>query len=381
MNNRKKIKVARLFTRYIGLQSHFLFDILQLLNNDQFEVICIFLKRGSDLPNFLEDRGVRCFYISDQDSLKGLNLKALKTLIKVLRDEEVDILHCDRHQATVYGTIASVFAKVPVVISHVHGLNRAKRWNRRLMYRILNFKIDRFIGCSKRVAQDVLANFGNPKKGQVLHIDNSVDADAYANVVVDRVKLRSSLNIPDKSFLFLAVGRLAPTKGYDNLIAAFSQVVNEYPNVHLLFLGDGRLRNDLEKQVCDLNISDNVLFLGKVSDVGIYLKASDCFVMSSLAEGMPLSILEAMAAGLPVISTAVGGIPEIIPDDSYGLLVPPGDVDALKDAMVSYLEKDDIDLSEISKRAKNRIYEKYTHDIAVSKLKDVYMSCYKEKKG
>jgi len=125
--------------------------------------------------------------------------------------------------------------------------------------------------------------------------------------------------------LFVTVGRLATQKGHSYLLEAIARVVNEFPNAKFLFAGDGPLRAELETRVDALNIRNYVWFLGIRNDIPLLLSMCDGFILPSLWEGLPIALLEAMYAGLPVIATDVEGVDEIIKDGENGLLVPPAD--------------------------------------------------------
>jgi glycosyltransferase involved in cell wall biosynthesis len=137
----------------------------------------------------------------------------------------------------------------------------------------------------------------------------------------------------DARSTIVAVGRLAPQKGYDVLLRAFAQVAPAHPSWNLAIVGEGPLRVELTGLAASLGIADRVEFRGWLPEPGVVLAASDIFVMASLYEGFPNALLEAMACGLPVISTQSIGAGEIISDGHDGLLTPVGDADALADAM------------------------------------------------
>jgi glycosyltransferase involved in cell wall biosynthesis len=163
-------------------------------------------------------------------------------------------------------------------------------------------------------------------------IPNGVPTDEYAPDPDKRVQWRQAHGIEPHATVLVHIGRFAPPKNHALLIEAFAQVHSDAP-LYLLLVGGGELENAVREQVAGLGLQGRVRFLGVRADVADILRASDVFVLSSDYEGNPLSVLEAMAAGLPVVSTAVGGVPELVQHGATGLLVPAGDARALAEAM------------------------------------------------
>jgi glycosyltransferase involved in cell wall biosynthesis len=155
-------------------------------------------------------------------------------------------------------------------------------------------------------------------------IPNGIPTDEYAPDPDRRVQWRQAHGIEPHATVLVHVGRFAPPKNHALLIEAFAQVRSDAP-LYLLLVGGGELENAVREQVAALGLQGRVRFLGMRADVADILRASDVFVLSSRWEGNPLSVLEAMAAGLPVVSTAVGGVPELVQEGVTGLLVPPND--------------------------------------------------------
>ena len=149
-----------------------------------------------------------------------------------------------------------------------------------------------------------------------------------------RLKTRISLNIDDDSLVIIHVGRFSPQKNHRLLIESFSRVLSKINNVKLVIVGDGDLRPEIEGIVNRNGLNNHIKFLGVRKDIADLLSASDIFVLSSDWEGLPLTVIEAMAAGKPVVATAVGGVPELIKDNVNGFLVQPKDPDSLAQALI-----------------------------------------------
>jgi glycosyltransferase involved in cell wall biosynthesis len=168
-------------------------------------------------------------------------------------------------------------------------------------------------------------------------IANCIPTATYGNPRLSRGQWRAQEGFREDDFLFVCVARFARQKNHALLVKAFAQGPASRPNARLILVGDGVLRGELETQVTSLGLAGRVRFLGLRSDIPELLGASDVFVLSSDFEGNPLSVLEAMAAGLPIVSTAVGGVPSLLENGTSGLLVQHGDAAGLSSAMESLL--------------------------------------------
>jgi len=169
-------------------------------------------------------------------------------------------------------------------------------------------------------------------------IPNGIPVDTFRRRAVDRETWRRAEGFAPADVLFVCVAGLRPVKNPVLLLEAFARVLASEPQAHLLLVGRGVLRPHLERQTDALGLRERVHLLGMRFDVPDILNAAEVFVLSSDWEGNPLSVMEAMAAGKPVISTAVGGVPELVEDQRCGLLVPPRDAKALTRAMQYMLE-------------------------------------------
>jgi glycosyltransferase involved in cell wall biosynthesis len=196
---------------------------------------------------------------------------------------------------------------------------------------------------------------------------------------VDLAKYRLDKNSKKKTDLALkandivvgTVARLHPQKGHQYLITAAAEVVERYPNVRFVFVGDGILRAELERLVDNLKLKDKILFLGFRHDVDELLHTFDIFVLPSLYEGLPNVVLEAMACGKPVIATAVDGSPEAITDGVSGILVPPKDSDALSKAILHLLENKKMRV-EMGKKSRKKVTDYFSLEKQMQQFQILY---------
>jgi glycosyltransferase involved in cell wall biosynthesis len=277
-----------------------------------------------------------------------------------------------------------MLAKTPVILAHVHGLRRTRNFRRRLTHFLLFKRVQRIICVANTVREDVLKNNWHLPVEKVTVLENSVDYKHFAGVSVSQASAKQMLEVPMDAFVFGTVGRLAPTKGLSYLIEAFSTVRAQKPLAHLVLLGDGPCRAELERQASSLSCRDSVHFLGHRARIEQLMKGMDVCVLSSVAEGMPRAVLEVMAAGVPCIATTVGGIPEILNAPSAGLLVSPGDKNALAEAMITLARASEQELHALVEGARERIRTHFSHDVVTKKLENIYeteMSRYYESNG
>jgi len=371
-----KIVVARLWHQYKGgVPSRT--PVILGINPQKYQTIFIYLMGNSDEPSYFELKGYKTFYISRKKNLRMFNLWTIWKLTGVLKQEKVDILHCHLHKASVYGAIAAGVAGVPVVFSHVHGLNRSKSWQRKLINRLVLRKVNKIFAVGESVRKDVLESnpFLSPEK--VVSLGNSIDYGRYNQVEISKQQAKEDIGLKADSFVFGTIGRLTLTKGYSYLIEAFARLKEQIPSAHLIFVGEGRLQNELEQQAAETPYADSIHFLGPRSDITSILKAIDVFVLSSIAEGLPRSLLEAMAARVPCVGTKVGGIPEILADGEFGYLVSPKDDDALAEAMMKIANISEQEREKLIKKARQRVADEYSHEIVRKKLENIYETEYK----
>jgi glycosyltransferase involved in cell wall biosynthesis len=253
------------------------------------------------------------------------DLAGFVELIRLLRRERPDILHASSSKAGILGRFAAVAARVPIRIFTAHGWAFAAhqglvsvlyRWADRAAARVTTTTI--CVSENERV-QGVRARTCRAERTVVIR--NAVDAAAAPHARHDHATPR-----------LVAVGRLKRPKDFLTLVRALA-ALGPGSFAEALIVGDGPDRAAIEREISRLGLEDRVRLAGERSDVPELLAAADVFVLSSASEGLPLSVMEAMAAGLPVVASAVGGIPELVIDGETGLLVPAGDATELTAAL------------------------------------------------
>jgi len=356
-------------------------NLVSGLDGNIFSQLICYLRGEDDKHTMFETWGhdVISLHISKK-KLRGFQPAVVFQLARIIKEQGIDIIHCQRHKPTVYGTLAAYMTgKNLKVISHVRGLNRTRRFRRKLLNRVLFGRISRIVAVSNAVRDDIVR--ANPMSfpDKVVTIYNGIDVQSYNDCSLSPEEARIRLGLPDKEvFVYGTVGRLAETKGQRILLEAFVRVYEKYPKSWLILAGKGRLESELRSLAVELNIHERVLFLGYRTDVPVVLRACDVFVLPSIAEGLPGALLEAMATGVPVIASRVGGVPEILNSPDAGTMVSPSSVDELANAMERLYNMDEVERNDIGKALRERVRVEFTKEKMISAMTREYLAVMKK---
>lgn len=296
-------------------------------------VVCL------ERPGRLADEAVRLgARLVCADKPPGLRWKTVGRLRALFQELAPDVVHTHQIGALLYAGPAARRAGVRAVVHTEHGKHYAARRRTRLLGRLAARHAGRFCCVSADIADEAVAQGVVPRR-KVTLVANGIDLARFA----DRAgasEARRSLGIPPGAPVIGTVGRLNEVKRQDRLIRAFARVRTSAPEARLLIVGDGPLRDDLRRLADGLGLGGAVHFTGYDPDPQRFLGVLDVFALTSRSEGMPLVVLEAWAAGLPVVASRVGGLPELIDDGRTGLLFEPDDEAALVSALRGLLADD-----------------------------------------
>lgn len=302
------------------------------LSRPPFRPKVIALTRGGELEAELLSADIPVEVLGKQ---RKLDIALLYRLYRQLKSFRPHIVHTWLFTANSFGRLAALAARVPVMVASERSPDPWKH--------IFHNLIDSFLGlCTKRIvanAEAVRAKVAERHpllKSKVCVIYNGVPT---LNVTHGRAGVRKKLGIPEDAKVLASAGRLSPEKGFDDLLYALQTVCARRDDVCLLILGQGEQEQKLKGLSVQLGIEPRVKFLGEQPCIAAALAASDLFVLASKYEGLPNSILEALQLELPVVATAVGGVPEVIQDGITGVLVMPGDRQALADKILWLLQR------------------------------------------
>jgi glycosyltransferase involved in cell wall biosynthesis len=284
------------------------------------------------------------------------------------RRHHVEVVHTHNPHALIYGAPAAWLAGA-VVIHSKHGMNPDRK--RRLFLRRAAARLaDAYVAVSPSLATKALEQ-GDCESSSLHVIANGIDVERFAPSRRARRKIRDDLGIPGDAWLVGTVGRLAPEKDQALLVDAMAPLLSE--GRRLVIVGDGTEREALRARVASIPGGGYVHMLGERHDVESILAALDAFALTSRTEGLPLVLLEAMATGLPVISTAVGGIPDLVEHGVTGLLSPAADRESLREHLAT-LSTDRSLSSQMGEAGRNEVLRRYSVDRMASEYEALYRS-------
>ncbi len=365
----EKITILYFITELnIGGAERALARLLAHLDHDRFApiVACLY---GGDGPLADEIRG-QSIPVVDLGMTAKWRWDALWRFYRLLRQERPAVLHTWMFHANVLGRVLGRMASVPIIITSRRNVNVGgsareyiNRWTARLG--------DRAIAVCKLARQVEIHRTGVSSE-HVVTIYNGVDAGQFSGPSPQAVaQILKFFRIPTDAPLVGSVGRFRPQKGYADLLMAMRHVREHVPTARLLLVGGGELHDDLAAKALSLGVDDIVTFAGMRGDVPEILGTLDVFVLPSLWEGMPNAVLEAMAAGLPVVATAVGGTPEAVVDGVTGLLVCPSDPAALAEAILHLLDNPDL-RQQMGQAGRKRVLQHFSVERMVEQTQNLY---------
>ncbi len=327
-------------TLQVGGAENILEDLIRHLDRDRFFVSVLCLKGMGAMGREIHEIGVE---VHDRLMMNKRDFRIVIRLTRYLRKSGVDALILLNHDdAMFWGKICGRLAHVAAIIVWVHSEAIAGGgWLVRTINRLSINLVDRIIAISRHHRDGIMSQHANLSPGRLEVIYNGIDMRRFSDLERSRDSLMASLGITGYRFRVGTVARLCPEKSLNVLIHAASRVIDEEEGVVFLIIGDGKERAHLEELAADLNLKEHVRFLGERRDIPEILRCLDIAVLSSREEVFPLFLLEAMASGLPVVSTRVGSIDEIVVDGETGLLVESGDHEALAQSIIRLIRDGD----------------------------------------
>lgn len=328
-------RILHLITRLpIGGAERMLLGVLRNLDATRFEsTVCCIQDRG-ELAEEVESLGIPIHALGLM-ARGGFDRRVVPALRRLMREQKVELVHSHLYHANLYGRLAAWREGIPVIAS-VHNTYSRRKWHRHLINRLLARISFRITAGSADVERDILAH-DRVAPEKLVRLPNCIDLDRVATSL-SPAAAKQQLGFGAADLVIGTVGRMEEQKGHAVLLDAFARLLRHVPDVpgaslRLLVVGDGRLKSATEGQAARLGIADACRFPGSIKDLADTYRAIDIFVMPSLWEGLSLAMLEAMAAGLPMIATDVGGARDVLGDGLRGLLVPARDAEALAMAM------------------------------------------------
>ncbi len=339
-----------------------------LLQREGFEIEVAGLGVWGLIGEELEDQGVRAAAFGTRSPWDP---RAVGRLLSLLRRDRIQIVHSLSHRAALVARALGRVAEVPVVVTSLHGGDLSSSWRRRLFERLSAPLADAVVVSSEMVRRRALTAFGL-RPGQVRMLRTGVAGATPQEGRGGRESVRRELGAGPHDFLVGTVGTLRePQKGLSVFLAAARLLSHEIPRVRFVVAGDGPDRRPLEARAAEEGVSHRTTFAGHRRDLEAVMQALDLFVQPALRSLSSLPVLEAMAAGTPVVVTRTGELPELIADGANGLLVPPGDAPALAQACAALLRDRDR-AGRLATAARLRASEAHRLDRMVEALAELY---------
>jgi glycosyltransferase involved in cell wall biosynthesis len=371
----KAVKVVRIVTRLnIGGVAHHVTNLMRGLDRTNYEqrLVCGLEGVGEgSMREHIQAQGVIPILISQLVGNPCLNVSdalAFTQIVRLLRREQPMILHTHTSKAGLLGRVAAHLTGVPIIVHTFHGLvlkghyGPLKTSGVRAVERWLARFTDRLIAVGDEDKKDLLAYRIAPTH-KIDVIPLGLELDNFINSRTRRGVLHSELGLDSATRLIGIVGRIAPIKNHRLFFDAMTHVLAHHANAHVIVAGDGDLRPEMEHYVRELGVANRVSFLGWRHDLPQVYTDLDVVVISSNNEGTPVSAIEAMAAGRPVVASRVGGLPDVISDSETGYLFPPGNVEQLVCAVERVLRD-----GETTDRLRRNARESVKHKFATERL-------------
>lgn len=341
--------------------------VIYLVNNnhnDKVKLSIACLEKKGSMASFVNP-GTDIFELDKNNSVY---ISLIFRLLKIVKKNKIHILHCHNYAPLFFGIIIKtlLFGKLKIVFTEHNQVYSISEKHYKIFKRLLK-KVDKIVCVSKAL----MDYFEKNQLGSSQVIWNGIP---FPSVEEDKAKaLNNEFHKNVNDFLVGTAVVMSEQKGLAYLIEASKKIIADYPHIKFLMIGDGPLKNDLEKMVDDYNLKENYYFVGYRKDVANYLKILNLFVLPSLWEGFSIVLLEANALGLPIICTDVGGNKEIIQNGHNGFLVPARDVKALEDSIEKLYAQNELRLK-MQTTAARYFQEKFTVETMVDKYNKIFLS-------
>ncbi len=368
------IKVAHVtLTMKPGGIENFVVSFARSLRNTNFKFTMVCLDGGGDLLDDIHSSGFRSFVLNRRP---GLDWRLVISLVRIFSREKFDIVHTHNEAAHFYAGLAARLSRVPCLITTEHSRHYIDdaHMRRRLQKFLMSRITDRWVTVSEELARVSVERDGLALK-KLSVIPNGIDVERFMkpDSADDKLyALRREIGVPEKAKIVIMVARLHPLKNHEMLIQAMAEIKDQNDNVHVILAGDGEMRDQLVRLTQSLGLGSIVHFLGYKQDVRTHLWLSDVFVLCSKTEGMPLSLLEAMAARVPLIITRTANKAELITDGVNGK-VAESDVKALASALSDALRDPDK-----SRKMSENGFEFVREHFSLETMMNRYQGLYKE---
>jgi len=334
-----------------------------------------------DMSYLAEEKGVRPILIPELGRKIRWrdDIVAFLKLYRLIKKEKPDIIHTHMAKAGTLGRLAGIVAGVPIRIHTFHGHVFQGYFNPLatklfiIIERVLARFCQRIVTISPAQYHQLCYDYKIAPRDRFVLIPLGFDLAPFLNSETQAGRLRKELDIPLETYLIGIIGRLTPVKNHRLFFRAAREVLKREPEVKFLVIGDGELREELNAFVKKLGIEEKVIFLGWRRDMDLIYADLDVVVLTSINEGTPVTLIEAMASAKPVVATRVGGVPDVVKDGVNGILVPPEDAAGLAQGMLKLL-KDKGLREDFGRAGREFVRERFSQDRLIMDMENLYTS-------
>jgi glycosyltransferase involved in cell wall biosynthesis len=375
MGNQGRIVVMQLINSFsLAGAEKLVFDLAGRMNKERFEVsVCSMGSRKdeieADIRRNLESKGIKTLSLE-----KPKHKRRIRTIWKLrehLKKNHVDIVHTHCPSPDFWGKLAVLLVRTPLVFSTIHSVQGYSAFAER----VLNAMTVKYVAVSKTVYQYAVSELNIPPANIEIHY-NAIDVQRFDVKTAKREAKLRELGVASGDKVVTTIGRIAKEKGHLYLVEAAAEVLNEFPHARFLIVGnntaDLKVGSELRERIKTKGLENRVILTGVRTDIPEILSITDIFVLPSLWEGLSIVLLEAMASGVPVVVTAIGGNLELVTDGVNGLVVPPKDSQALAqkiEELFNDLEK----AKRLSKEGRRTVQEGFCIEHMVRGYEQLYL--------
>ena len=384
-----EIKVLQIITKFVvgGAQEHLIY-LCDLLNKERCRVkVLSGAQTGpeGELIKEIEKRGIDLFILPEL--VREINplkdLLALIQLTRYIKKERFDIVHTNSSKAGILGRLAAKLAGVPIVVHTVHGwghhdeMGKLRKGFYIFLEKCAGKLTDKIITVSYLDTKKGLKN-GIADSGKYITIRSGIDLSVFNPATIDVEHEKRKWGIPLTNNVVGSIMRFSKQKNPLDFVKMAAEIVEKSPKVSFLLVGDGSLKPQIESSILQFNLSEKVILTGVRNDVPQLLAVMDVFVLPSLWEGLPRVIPQAMAIGLPIVATEVGGILEAVKEGQNGFLVPPKDFHAMAHRVIQLLEDQNL-AKKMGERGRKMVYPEFCVKQMVKSTESLYEGLIKSK--
>ena len=346
--------------------------LAKYLNKEKYNIFVTARKNGDFEKDAIKSGAIPI----DISFSRKFSLSVLIQYIKLLKKYRIQIIHSHGAPVSSYSRLARKFLEFPLIITTYHisleritDINRFQKNIYKIIDRIGSIFDDKIIAVSNAVKESLISECWLPSR-KIEVVYNGIDISRFSGDT-DGSKIKEELNLTPEDKIIGIIARLSHEKSHITLLKALKKVIKHVPNAKLLIVGDGPLKVSLMRSVKEMKLKDFCFFLGLRKNIPEIISCLDVAVLSSMTEGLPISLIEVMTSGKCVVGTDVGGIPEVIDHGENGLLIPPNDPDKLAEALIYLLNNPDI-AKKMGKKGIKIAKEEFSHQIMIKKVERIY---------